>query len=285
MARITQLLDAGPTLSFEFSAPRDEAGAQRLSQTLARLSRHQPHFMSVTYGAGGTTRGPTRDWVRTIRDDFRVEAMPHLTCVAHTQDEIAEIISDYESDGIENILALRGDLPQDAESPTQAFETAAELTQFIRERADWDIAVAAHPEGHPMAASVEADLKHQSAKLAQADFALTQFGYRAQYYEQFVNQLDARGVKHAGHPRDHAADQRRRDRAHVRAQRDRVPNRDPGTACASVNLCRAAGNRRRGRGRSWQRTAGTGSPGLHIYTMNFSRAASEVASALGWPAD
>lgn len=285
MARITQLLDAGPTLSFEFSAPRDEAGAQRLSQTLARLSRHQPHFMSVTYGAGGTTRGPTRDWVRTIRDDFQVEAMPHLTCVAHTQDEIAEIISDYESDGIENILALRGDLPQDAESPTQAFETAAELTQFIRERADWDIAVAAHPEGHPMAVSVEADLKHQSAKLAQADFALTQFGYRAQYYEQFVNQLDARGVKTpvipgimpptnvAGIERMSALNatefpieiRERLAQASTPAER-----REIGVEVA-VDLGREL--------------LELGAPGLHIYTMNFSRAASEVASALGWPAD
>ncbi len=285
MARITQLLDAGPTLSFEFSAPRDEAGAERLSQTLARLSRHQPHFMSVTYGAGGTTRGPTRDWVRTIRDEFRVEAMPHLTCVAHTQDEIAEIISDYESDGIENILALRGDLPQDAESPTQAFETAAELTQFIRERADWDIAVAAHPEGHPMAASVEADLKHQAAKLAQADFALTQFGYRAHCYEQFVNQLDARGVKTpvipgimpptnvAGIERMSALNatefpieiRERLAQASTSAER-----REIGVEVA-VNLGREL--------------LELGAPGLHIYTMNFSRAASEVASALGWPAD
>ena len=104
MARITQLLDAGPTLSFEFSAPRDEAGVERLRQTLARLSRHQPQFMSVTYGAGGTTRGPTRHWVHTIREDFDIEAMPHLTCVAHTRDDVVGIIYDYRSDGIENIL-------------------------------------------------------------------------------------------------------------------------------------------------------------------------------------
>ncbi|MYD17264.1 MAG: hypothetical protein F4W99_08995, partial [Chloroflexi bacterium] len=114
MTRISQLLDAGPTLSFEFSAPRDEDGAERLRQTLGQLSLHRPHFMSVTYGAGGATRGPTRDWVRAIRADFGVEAMPHLTCVAHTRDEIAEIIKHYQSDGITNILALRGDQPQTA---------------------------------------------------------------------------------------------------------------------------------------------------------------------------
>ncbi|MYJ57756.1 MAG: methylenetetrahydrofolate reductase [NAD(P)H], partial [Chloroflexi bacterium] len=118
MARITRLLDAGQTLSFEFSAPRDEAGAERLKQTLDRLSKHRPQFMSVTYGAGGTTRGPTRDWVRTIRDYFQVEAMPHLTCVAHTRDEIAAIIEDYQEDGVDNILALRGDLPQGIGTPS-----------------------------------------------------------------------------------------------------------------------------------------------------------------------
>ena len=283
MTRISQSLDAGPTLSFEFSAPRDEPGAERLRTTLATLARHRPDFMSVTYGAGGSTRGPTRDWVRAIRDDFHVEAMPHLTCVAHTRDEVIAIIRDYQTDGIANILALRGDLPQGAETPTQAFETAAELTRFIRERADWDIGVAAHPEGHPMAASVEADLAHQSKKLDQADFAITQFFYRAEYYEQFVDQLDARGVQTpviAGimPPTNAASVERmsalngtefpseirdRLDRASSQAER-----REIGVETA-VTLGREL--------------LELGAPGLHIYTMNFARAASEVATALGWP--
>ena len=288
MARITQLLDAGPTLSFEFSAPRDEAGVERLRQTLSRLSLHQPQFMSVTYGAGGTTRGPTRDWVHTIREDFDIEAMPHLTCVAHTRDDVAGIIDDYRSDGIENILALRGDLPQTPESASQAvdqtFDTAAELVSFIREQADWDVGVAAHPEGHPMARSREADLTHQAAKLAEADFALTQFFYRAEYYEQFVGQLLARGVdipvipgvmpptNVAGIERMSALNntefpseiRERLDAAHSAAER-----REVGVEVA-VNLGREL--------------LELGAPGLHVYTMNFSRAASEVASALGWPA-
>ena len=285
MARITRLLDAGPTLSFEFSAPRDQPGAERLTQTLARLSKHRPHFMSVTYGAGGTTRGPTRNWVRTIGDDFQVEAMPHLTCVAHTRDEIAEIIKDYQSDGVDNILALRGDLPHYAQTPAQAFDTAADLAHFIRARTDWDIGVAAHPEGHPMAASVEADLKHQSTKLAQADFALTQFGYRAWYYEQFVDQLDARGVTTpvipgimpptnlAGVERMSALNatefpieiRERLELAQTPAERRAI-----GVEVA-VNL--------------GQELLDLGAPGLHIYTMNFARAASEVAAALGWTPD
>ncbi len=298
MARISQLLDAGQTLSFEFSAPRDEEGAERLRQTLARLAAHRPQFMSVTYGAGGATRGPTRDWVRAIREDFAVEAMPHLTCVAHTRDEVAAIVRDYQSDGIANILALRGDAPlpssslpprggelPKAEGGSPAFDAAAELARFIRERADWDIGVAAHPEGHPMAASVEADLAHQSTKLAQADFAITQFFYRTEYYEQFVSQLDARGVRTpviAGimPPTNVASVERmsalngtefpsgihdRLERASSQAER-----REIGVETA-VELGREL--------------LELGAPGLHIYTMNFARAASEVASALGWPAD
>ena len=285
MARITQLLDAGPTLSFEFSAPRDEEGAERLRRTLARLSTHHPHFMSVTYGAGGTTRGPTRDWVQTIRDHFQVEAMPHLTCVAHTRDEVAEIIEGYQSDRIENILALRGDLPQGAQLSTHAFDTAAQLADFIRQRADCDIGVAAHPEGHPMAASVEADLTHQAAKLRRADFAITQFGFRAEYYEQFVNQLDARGVQTpvipgimpptnvAGIERMsalNATDFPTEIRDRLEAASSAAERREIGVEVAA-NLGREL--------------LELGAPGLHIYTMNFARAASEVASALGWPTD
>ncbi len=286
MARITQLLGAGPTLSFEFSAPRDQAGAERLRQTLATLARHHPQFMSVTYGAGGTTRGPTRDWVRTIRDEFGpngVSAMPHLTCVAHTRDEVSGIIDDYRSDGIENILALRGDLPQDATSADQAFDTAAELVSFIRERIDWDIGVAAHPEGHPMAASREADLAHQSAKLSKADFALTQFFYRAEFYEQFVSEMRSRGV-----------------------DTPVIPGLMPPTNVAGIQRMSALNNtefpseirerlesaaspaERREIGveaavKMGHELLELGAPGLHVYTMNYSRAASEVASALGWP--
>ncbi|MCY3734651.1 MAG: methylenetetrahydrofolate reductase, partial [Chloroflexi bacterium] len=222
---------------------------------------------------------------QTIRDDFQVEAMPHLTCVAHSRDEAAEIIESYRSDEIENILALRGDLPQGTQSSAQAFDTAAQLADFIRQRADWDIGVAAHPEGHPMAASVEADLAHQATKLGQADFAITQFGFRAEYYEQFVNQLDARGVQTpvipgimpptnvAGIERMsalNATDFPAEIRDRLEAASDAAERREIGVEVAA-NLGREL--------------LELGAPGLHIYTMNFARAASEVASALGWTAD
>ncbi len=288
MARIARLLEAGPTLSFEFSAPRDAEAAQRLPRTLERLASHRPQFMSVTYGAGGATRGPTRDWVHRIRRDTGVEAMPHLTCVSHSRAEIAGIIDGYRADRIDNILALRGDLPLSAddpdEPPPQAFDTAAELVSFIRARTHWSIGVAAHPEGHPMAASVEADRAHQAAKLLRADFAVSQFFFRSEYYERFVGELRARGV-----------------------DTPVIPGLMPPTNIAGVErmsalnnttfpddlrerLQRAAGAAERRQiavevaARLGRELLELGAPGLHIYTMNFARAAAEVATALGWSA-
>ena len=286
MTRISALLEAGSSLSFEFSAPRDNDGAVRLRATLRRLARHRPQFMSVTYGAGGTTRGPTREWVSHIRDELGIEAMPHLTCVTHTRSEINEIIAQYRDDGIENILALRGDLPQHTtERPTQAFGTAAELVGFIRKRAGFDIGVAAHPEGHPMAPSPEADRKHQAAKLTQADFAITQFFYRTEYYERFIEALRARGIDTPVipglmPPTNLASIERM----------SRLNNTEfPDNLRACLERAQSASERRKigveTASRLGQALLDSGAPGLHIYTMNFARAAAEVATNLGWPAD
>ena len=196
MARISDLLAQGRTLSFEFYAPKDAAGEKRLRRTIAELAGLKPDFMSVTYGAGGSSRGPTREWVTYIREDHGITAMPHLTCVSHTREEVAAIIDQYAADGVENILALRGDLPAGAtEAPSTDFQTAVELAEFIRSRADFDIGVAAHPEGHPLAKSPEADIEHQARKIAAADFAITQFFFVPTHYERFVEQLRARGVE------------------------------------------------------------------------------------------
>ena len=176
MALITDLLAQGRTLSFEFSAPRDAEGVQRLERTLGRLAGLQPSFMSVTYGAGGSSRGPTYEVVEHIHRDLGVTTMPHLTCVAHTRGEIEVIVERYRALGTENILALRGDVPVDGpDHPAGDFTRAIDLVSFIRERAPFNIAVAAHPEGHPLATSRIDDLDHHAEKLREADFALTQF--------------------------------------------------------------------------------------------------------------
>ena len=236
MTRIPELLAAGPTLSFEFSAPRDAEGVTRLERTLGRLAELKPAFMSVTYGAGGATRGPTREWVSRIREVHGVEAMPHLTCVSHTRAEVAAIVDSYAADGIENLLALRGDLPSgggeppSSELPSGAFGYARELAEFVRERAAMSIGVAAHPEGHPLAVSAEADRAHQAAKIGAADFAITQFFFDAAHYWRFVEEMRGAGRRAADHSGADAADECGGDRADVGAQRDRVSRGDSGAS-------------------------------------------------------
>ena len=283
MVRIPELLAAGPTLSFEFSAPRDDAGVRRLERTLKRLAPLNPSFMSVTYGAGGATRGPTREWVRRIREEHQIEAMPHLTCVAHTRGEVGAIIDQYAADGIDNLLALRGDLPQgSSELPSGAFRTALELAGFVRERAAMAIGVAAHPEGHPLAVSKAADREHQAAKIGAADFAITQFFFDVAHYERFLDDLQARAVDTPVipgimPPTNIAAIERMaslngtefpsaiRERLE-RAGEDAAARRRVGVEVA-VSLA--------------QQLQQAGAPGLHIYTMNYSAAALEIAAALG----
>ena len=284
MTRIPELLAAGPTLSFEFSAPRDPEGVTRLERTLGRLAELKPAFMSVTYGAGGATRGPTREWVSRIREVHGVEAMPHLTCVSHTRTEVAAIVDSYAADGIENLLALRGDLPSGGgEPPSEAFAYARELAEFVRERAAMSIGVAAHPEGHPLAVSAEADRAHQAAKIGAADFALTQFFFGAEHYWRFVEEMAARGVERPiipglMPPTNVAGIARMSElngivfpdaiRARLEAAGEDLAARRAIGVEAAVGLGREL--------------LEGGVPGVHIYTMNFSAAAAEIAVALGF---
>ena len=284
MTRIPDLFADGPTLSFEFSAPRDAEGEARLSRTLQRLARFDPAFMSVTYGAGGATRGPTRAWVNRIRSEHGVEAMPHLTCVAHTRAEVGAIIDQYAADGIENLLALRGDLPEGTdELPSGAFRYARELAAFVRGRAEMAIGVAAHPEGHPLAASAEADLEHQAAKIGAADFAITQFFFDPACYERFVEEMAARGVDAPiipglMPPTNPAAVVRMSAlngvefpseiRRRLEAADDDITARRAIGVEIGVRLGEAL--------------LEAGAPGLHIYTMNFSAAAAQITAALGF---
>ena len=285
MVRIPDLLPAGPTLSFEFSAPRDAEGVRRLERTLSRLAPLKPAFMSVTYGAGGATRGPTREWVSRIRREHNIEAMPHLTCVAHTRGEVGAIVDQYAADGIDNLLALRGDLPPGSdELPSGAFRYARELAAFVRSRAELAIGVAAHPEGHPLAPSQEADLEHQAAKIGAADFAITQFFFDAARYERFVEAMAARSVQTpiiAGiMPPTNVAGIERMSRlngtefpAPIRERLERAGADASARRAVGVEVATSLG----------EALLATGAPGLHIYTMNYAAAAAEIARALNPP--
>jgi methylenetetrahydrofolate reductase (NADPH) len=181
--------------SFEFFPPKTPEGAQKLRATWKQLGQLHPAFFSVTYGAGGSTREGTLATVLEIRGDGH-EAAPHLSCVASSRAQLAEVIQAYKAQGIRHIVALRGDLPSGLAAAGE-FRYASELVKFIREETgDWfHVEVAAYPEYHPQARRAQDDLKAFKAKVdAGADGAITQYFYNADAYFHFVEQARALGI-------------------------------------------------------------------------------------------
>ena len=194
MTRIADLLAAGPTLSFEFFPPKTDDAAKALVGVVAELAELRPSFVSVTYGAGGSTRERTRDVVVRINDDHAFPAMPHLTCVGHTRADITALLDEYAANGVENILALGGDPPADGSDPGGDFAHAIELVEFVRTHAGgFSIGVAAHPELHPRSPDRADDRRRLAEKLELADFGLTQFFFDVDPYLRMVDELAALG--------------------------------------------------------------------------------------------
>ena len=194
MARIADLLAAGRTYSFEFFPPRDDATQLTLGHTIAELEPLRPSFVSVTYGAGGSTRERTRNVVTWVAKETAITPMAHLTCQCHVRGEIDEILTDYAAAGIQNILALGGDPPSDSVDRPSDYTYASDLLEHVSESGQFSVGVAAHPEVHPKSPDRESDRRHLAVKLARADFAITQFFFEADHYVRLVEELDALGV-------------------------------------------------------------------------------------------
>src|SRR4051794_870058 len=194
MARIADLLAAGRTYSFEFFPPKTEEAERALEKALVELETLTPSFVSVTYGAGGSTRARTHEIVVRIREQTSMTPMAHLTCAAHSRADLVEILAGYRDAGIENILALAGDPPADPDAPASDLGFACELVDLVHSVGDFSVGVAAHPEAHPRSSDRETDLDHLAAKLRDADFAITQFFFRASDYLSMVDGLLQRGV-------------------------------------------------------------------------------------------
>src|SRR5687768_17332986 len=178
--RIDQLLASAqePVFSFEFFPPRSPEGERNLQQTLRTLRDLDPSFVSVTYGAGGSTRDRTIELTRWIKQDLGVEAMAHLSCVGATREQLLEILDRVHAAGIENVLALRGDPPRGETEwrPTPGgLRYSTELARLIGERHDFCIGAACFPEVHPEAPDLQSDLRFLGEKVtAGANFLITQ---------------------------------------------------------------------------------------------------------------
>ncbi len=182
----------GIDVSFEFFPPRTELMEQTLWKSVERLAPLKPSYMSVTYGANSGERDRTHDVVKRIQTETGIQAVPHLTCVDATREELIEIAKDYWKNGIRKIVALRGDLPCGVEKP-QSY--ASDLVALLKEVADFEIAVAAYPEKHPEAPNSQFDLLNLKRKAdAGATEAISQFFFDAEVFLRFRDRAAATGI-------------------------------------------------------------------------------------------
>lgn len=190
-----KLAEPGHSFSFEFFPPKDDKSAQALLRAAERLQSLNPAYVSVTWGAGGSTRRKTLDVVQMIKSRFGLESMAHLTCVGASKDEIDAILEDIDARGIENVLALRGDPPQGDTSFTphpDGLAHADELVARIRSRWDFSIGVAGYPEGHIESPSLDTDLDNLKRKIdAGGDFIVTQLFFKNDAFFDFVDRVRA----------------------------------------------------------------------------------------------
>jgi methylenetetrahydrofolate reductase (NADPH) len=274
-----------PVISFEFSPPKTEAGFASLYRAIAELKQLDPGFVSVTWGAGGSTRRQTVELVTRIQDELGIATMPHLTCVGSSAEEIAGILDRLTEAGIENVLALGGDPPR-GESQWQpvagGFQYASELAAFIRTRWSLCIGGACYPETHTRATSPEADLDHLVEKVdAGVEFLITQLYFDNADFFRFVDRVRARGVRlpivpgimpivSAANVRRMTALSGARIPAALDAQLLALADDDAAVMALGVDWAT----------RQCRELVEQGVPGLHFYTLNQSPATRRVHANL-----
>ncbi len=190
MTRIADLLSKGTSWSFEFFPPKTPVAQVAFDEAVAELSMIEPTFVSIPYGALGSTRDTTRDLVVRVDGEQSFPAMPHLTCVGHTRAELTELLRSYRDNRVHNVLALAGDPPADGAPAVGDFTYATELIDLVHEvDPDTSVGVAAFPELHPRSPDRETDRRHLAAKLARADFGISQFFFEVEHYRRMVEEL------------------------------------------------------------------------------------------------
>jgi methylenetetrahydrofolate reductase (NADPH) len=283
MTRIADLLSKGPTYSFEFFPPKNDAEQATLVKTLRDLEPLEPSFVSVTYRGGAESRQRTYDLVTGMLRTTTLVPMAHLICVAHTRLELAEILVAYRKAGVENLMALGGDPPADPADGVGELPHALELVELAHSIGGFSIGVAAQPAGHPLSPDLGFDRDRLAEKLRIADFGVTQFFFEAEEYTGLMADLAGRGVHTPVLPGIMPVTNlksvprmatmgaavpgwmvERLERADDTGGADGV--RDEGIAIAT-ELCR--------------KLLEAGVPGLHFYTLNRSSATREIYRALG----
>jgi 5,10-methylenetetrahydrofolate reductase len=282
-----ELIESGEkSFSFEFFPPRDEAGEVQLWDAITELEPYRPTFVSVTYGAGGTTRDRTVAITEKIAAETSMLPVAHLTCVGHTRDELTAILRELDAAGVHHVMALRGDPPGGPGSPWEATDGglsyASELVALIRETVPARVGVAAFPEGHVDAASLDDDARVLLAKQeAGAEFAVTDMVLRSSDYVGLVERARAVGVDMPILPGImpilSLTSMRRMVEFSRRALPTEVTDRlDP----LSEDPARLRAEGIRIATELCEDLLEAGAPGLHFYTLNRSRATREIFAAL-----
>ncbi|MEK6673446.1 MAG: methylenetetrahydrofolate reductase [NAD(P)H] [Nitrospirota bacterium] len=185
-------------VSFEFFPPKTKKGQEPFMKVVNTLRLFDPMYVSVTYGAGGSTQETTRDTIFRIKEETDLNVMSHLTCIGATRKEMDSLLKDYISHGVDNILALRGDPPKGVKDfdPTKGeFKYARDLVQFVKSYGYFSVAVAVYPEGHQEAVNLEKDIEYTKVKVeAGADFAITQMFFDTSYYYNYMDKAVKAGI-------------------------------------------------------------------------------------------
>ncbi|MCL8027012.1 methylenetetrahydrofolate reductase [NAD(P)H] [Nocardioides bruguierae] len=284
---LTDLIREGRrSFSFEFFPPKDEAGEAQLWQTVRELEAYQPTFVSVTYGAGGSSRDRTLRITRRIAEETTLLPMAHLTCVGHTREELGQILDDYAAAGVHHVMALRGDPedgPRAAWTPTPGGLThASELVEMAAAKGEFRIGVAAFPETHPSSPSLDHDADVLALKArAGAEFAVTQMFFRAADYVDLVERVRERGVDLPVLPGIMPI----LNLAAVRRQGELIGTEVPEDVVARIAAHEGDPVSMRAEGIAiaaelCQDLLDAGAPGLHFYTLNRSRATREIFEKL-----